>query len=168
MFKLQKELTKTEMVLKEVFADNCREREIEWLDYVKNNVLCTVLSKSGFSKAMEGITGFGMKDCVSLPKLGWKNFKSLRKDEDEVIYTYDDNYMKRFLRQNIKGGRVCSYIQFFNWKLCDKILNCVSEDLKVNGIVYEFIAKYVIYEKKYSKVSWNNLKTFWKIVEILI
>ena len=42
----------------------------EWLDYVKNDVLCTACSYARSSKAMEEITGFGMKDCLSLPWMG--------------------------------------------------------------------------------------------------
>ena len=30
---------------------------------------------------MEEITGFSMKDCLSLPGLGWKYFYSLRTEE---------------------------------------------------------------------------------------
>ena len=35
---------------------------------------------------MQEFTGFGMKDCLSLPGLGWNYFNSLR-TEDEPIYT---------------------------------------------------------------------------------
>ena len=31
-----------------------------------------------------------MKDCLSLAGLGWKYFNSLRTEEDEPIYTYND------------------------------------------------------------------------------
>ena len=47
---------------------------------------------------MEEITGFSMKDCLSLPGLGWKYFNSLRTEEHEPIYTYDDKYMRWFVR----------------------------------------------------------------------
>ena len=69
-------------------------------------MLCTVFSYAGYSKTRDDITGFGMKHCVSLPRLGWKYFNSLRTDEEEPIYTYDDKYMRRFVRQGIKSGRV--------------------------------------------------------------
>ena len=35
-----------------------------------------------------------MKDCLSLPGLVWKYFNSLRSQDDEPIYTYNDNYMR--------------------------------------------------------------------------
>ena len=62
-----------------------RLKKSEWRDYVKNDVIFTAFSFARYTKAMQEITEFGMKDCLSLPGLGWKNFKSLRTDEDEPI-----------------------------------------------------------------------------------
>ena len=55
---------------------------------------------------MEDITSFSMKDCLSLPGSGGKYFKCLRTEEDEPIYTNNDKYMRWFVRQSVKGGRV--------------------------------------------------------------
>ena len=51
---------------------------------------------------MEEKTGFSGKDCLSLPDLGWKYFDSLRTEENEPIYTYNDKYMRWFFRQSKK------------------------------------------------------------------
>ena len=59
----------------------------EWVDYVKKDVLRTAFSYARYSKAMEEITGFSMRDCLSLPRLGSRNFNSLRTEEDQPIYT---------------------------------------------------------------------------------
>ena len=56
-------------------------------------------------------SGFGMKDCLSSPGLGWKYFDSLRAEDDQPIYTYNDEYMRCFLRQSVKGGKFCAYNQ---------------------------------------------------------
>ena len=96
----------------EIYSDTWRDRKSEWLDYVKNDVLCTAFSYARYTKAMDEITGFGMKDCLSLPGLGWKHFSSLRTEQDEHIYTFNDKYMRWFVRQPIKGGRVCSFNQY--------------------------------------------------------
>ena len=48
---------------------------------------------------MEEITEFSMKDCLSLPGLELKYFNSLRTEEDEPIYTYNDKYMRWFVRK---------------------------------------------------------------------
>ena len=69
----------------EVYPDTWRDKKSEWLDYVKNVVLYTAISHARCTKAMEEITGFGMKDCLSLPGLGWRYFNSLRTEEGEPI-----------------------------------------------------------------------------------
>ena len=53
-----------------------------------------------------------MTDCLSAPGLGWKYFNDMRDEHDEPIYTYNDNYMRWFVRQSIKGGRVCAFNQY--------------------------------------------------------
>ena len=110
-FKLPKQKLKTELNHDEIDENNWRDKKNEWLPYVKNDVLCTAYSYARYIKAMEEITGFSKKDCLSLPGLGWKNSNSLRPEEDEPIYTYNDKYMRWFVRQSIKGGRVCAFNQ---------------------------------------------------------
>ena len=92
--KLPKELIETEMNQDDVDGNNYRDKKDIWLPYVKNDALCTAYSYARYIKAMEEITGFSMKDCLSLPRLGWKYFNSLRTEEDEPIYTYNDKYMR--------------------------------------------------------------------------
>ena len=54
-----------------------------------------------------------MKDCLSLPGLGCKYFSSLKIEEGEPVYTYNDKYMSCFERQSIKGGLVCAFNQYY-------------------------------------------------------
>ena len=118
-FKLQKELLKTEVNYDEIYSDTWKDKESQWFDYVKKDVLCSASSYARHTKAMEEITGLGWKDCLSLPRLGCKKFDSLRTEEDEPIYTYNDKYMRWFVRQSIKGGRVCAFHQYYKSKVCD-------------------------------------------------
>ena len=53
-----------------------------------------------------------MKDCLSAPGLGCKFFNCMRDENDEPNYTYIDKYMRWFVRQSIKGGRVCAFNQY--------------------------------------------------------
>ena len=69
-FKLQEELLKTETNHDEVYSDIWKTKKSEWLDYVKNDVLYTAFSYARYTKAMKEITGFSLKDCLSLPRLG--------------------------------------------------------------------------------------------------
>ena len=101
---------------------------------------------------MQEKTGFPMKDCLSLPGLGWKFFNSLRPEEDEPIYTYNNKYMRWFVRQSIKGGRFCSFNQYYQSKICDDILNIISEQLNVEGNIYDKIEAYQTYKNTHFKI----------------
>ena len=92
---------------------------------------------------MEEITGFSMKDCLSLPGLGLKYFNSLRTEEDEPIYTYIDKYMRWFIRQAAYGGRVSAFNQYYKSKHCDDNLKFISKELCVQGNVYDIIEAYM-------------------------
>ena len=66
----------------------------EWVDYVKNDVLCGAFSYARYSRAMENFNRFSMKDCLSLPGLGWKFINSSRTEQYEPTYTYNDKYTR--------------------------------------------------------------------------
>ena len=148
-FKLQKELLKTEMNLDEVDERKYKDEKDEWLPYVKNEVLSTGFIYARYIKAMEEITEISTKDCLSLPGLKWKNFSSLRTEEDEPIYTYNDKYMRWFVRQSIKGGRVCAFNQYYKSENCDDILKFISKELCVQGNIYDIIEEYLNYKNKH-------------------
>ena len=151
-FKLPKELLKTEMNHDDIDGVNYKDKKDIWLPYVKNDVLCTAYSYARYIKAMEEITRFSMKDCLSLPGLGWKYFNSLRVEEDEPIYTYNDKYMRRFVRQSIKGGREGAFNQYYKSKHCDDILKIINKELAVKGTVYDTIEAYMEYKNKHYKI----------------
>ena len=111
-FKLQKELLKTEINHDDVDGDNYKVKIDEWLRYVKNDVLCTAFSYARYIKAMEEVIGFSRKDCLSVPGLALKYFNSLRTEEDDPIYTYNDKYMRDFVRKAAYDGRVCAFNQY--------------------------------------------------------
>ena len=151
-FKLRKELLKSEMNHDEIEENNWSDKKDGWLPYVKNDVLCTAYSYARYCKAMEDITGFSMKDCLSLPGLGWKHFNSLRTEDDEPIYTYDDKNMRCFVRQSIKGGLVCALSQYYKSKHCDDILKIINKELAVKRTVYDTIEAYREYKNKHFKI----------------
>ena len=149
-FELPKELLKTEMNHDEIDANNYKDKNDIWLLYVKNDVLCTAYCYARNIKAMEEILGFSMKDCLSLPELSWKYFISLRTEEDEPIYTYNDKYMRWFVRQSIKGGRVCAFNQYYKSNHYYDIKRFLAKDLGItNGNIYDIIEEYLRYKKKF-------------------
>ena len=143
-YKLQENLLRKELEHDEIFEDNWEEKENEWLPYLKNDVLSTVFSYARYSKGMEKLTGFGMKNSLTLPSLANKFFNSLRDESDEPIYTYNDENMRHFVRQSIKGGRCSALNQYYKSNISNEVFNIISKELKVNDIdnICEIINKY--------------------------
>ena len=86
--------------------------------------------------------GFLMKDCWSASALGWKIFISMRDQNDEPIFTYNDKYKRYFVRQSIKGGPVCSFNQYYRSKTCDEVLKTSSEELNKKRDVDDIFEAY--------------------------
>ena len=128
------------------------------MDYVKNDVLCTAFSYARYGEAMEEITVFAMKDCLSLPRLGWKYFKSLRTEVDEPVYTNNDIYMRYFVRLSIKRRSVCDFNQYYESKFCDDILSHISKELNVKGKIYGFLEAYLNYQNEHLEIIKKNIK----------
>ena len=74
----------------EIDGNFYKDKKDEWLDNVKNDVFCTSFCFAGYCKAVQDLTGLSMKDCLSVPGLGLKYFDSLRTEDDEPIYIYND------------------------------------------------------------------------------
>ena len=93
-----------------------------------------------------------MKDSLSLPGLGWKYFNRMRDENDEPLYTYNDKYMSHFVRQSIKGGRVCSFNQYYKLKICDHVLKILSEEINFEGKVYDIMEAYMKNKNEHLKI----------------
>ena len=72
---------------------------------------------------MEDLTGFSMKNSLFLPLLSNKYFNGLRDENDEPIYTYSDTFMRKFVRQSIKGGRYKTFNQYYRFEISDELFN---------------------------------------------
>ena len=117
-----------------------------------NDVICTAFSYAWQSKATEEITGFSMKDCLSISKLGSKELNSLSTEKDEPIYTYNDMYMRHLVGDCIRSGRVGSFNQYYESKMCDKVFKIISEKLNVKGNLYNPVEAYLEYKNKRLKI----------------
>ena len=60
---------------------------MEWLPYVKNDVSSTTFCYAGYTKGMEGVTIFGMKNSSISVSLANKFFNRLRDENNKPIYT---------------------------------------------------------------------------------
>ena len=96
-------------------------------------MLSTAFSYARYSKGVEELTGFGMKNSLTLPSLANKYFNSLRDESDEPIYTYDDGFMRHFVRQSIKRGRCSALNQYYKSNISQEVFNVIAKELNVNG-----------------------------------
>ena len=153
-YKLQEKLLNKELEHDEIFEDNWEEKENEWLPYLKNDVLSTAFSYARYSKRMDELTGFGMKNSLTLPALAIKNFNSLRDENDEPIYTYNDEFIGHFVRQSIKGGRCLALNQYYASNISDEVFNIISKELdrNENANVCEILDKYFEYTEEQRKI----------------
>ena len=60
--------------------------------------------------------------------------------------------MRWFVRQSIKGGRVCAFNQYYKSIHCDDIKKIISIELCVKGNMYDIIEEYLRYKKKYYEI----------------
>ena len=100
---------------------------------------------------MEELTGFSIKNSLTLPSLANKYFNSLRDENDEPIFTYTDPFMKNFVRKAIKGGRFNAFNQHYKSEISDEVFNIISKVLNVNGNICEILGKYFNFLNKHDK-----------------
>ena len=55
--------------------------------------------------------GFGIKHCLTVASLGWKCFGKYNKNQE--FYSFNDKYVRDFIRKSTKRGRVTALIRFF-------------------------------------------------------
>ena len=132
-YKLQESLLKKELEHDEIYEDTWEEKENERLPYAKNYVISTAFCYARYTMGMEELTGFGMKNSLTLPSLANKNFISLRDENDEAIYTYTDPFMRIFVRKSLKGGRCNAFSQRYKSEISDEVFNYNSKELNGNG-----------------------------------
>ena len=140
----------------EIYEDTWKDKESEWLPYLKNDVLTTGFSYARYTLGLEELTVFGMKICLNLRSLANKHFKSLDDENDEPICTYNDEFMRHFVRQSIKGVRGAALNQFYKSSIPNEMFNIMSQELNINGKIFEILDKKFEYTNKHRKTIDNE------------
>ena len=109
---------------------------------------------------MQKMSGFGIKDCLTEASLGWKCFGTYNKDRE--FYTFNDKYVRDFIRKSIKGGRVAALNRYFESNQCYEILNIIKKHLKINdneisNIIDNYL-KYINNKRDEYKLEFENGK----------
>ena len=125
---LQPELLKGEIEHSGFNKNNFVALKHIWEPYLKLDVLCLAFIYARHSMEMQKMSGFGIKDCLTEASLGWKCFGTYNKNKE--FYTFNDKYVRDFIRKSIKGGRVGAFNRYFESKQCEEILNIIKNHLK--------------------------------------
>ena len=113
------------------------------------------------------MSGFGIKDALTEASLGWKCFGTYNRDRE--FYTFNDKYVRDFIRKSIKGGRVGAYNRYFESKHIDEIMLTIKKHLKINDneishIVDEYL-KYINTKRDEFKLQFEKAeKDYRKII----
>ena len=60
--------------------------------------------------------------------------------------------MRWFVRQSIKGGRLCAFNRYYKSSICYDILKIISKELAVKMNIYDKIEEYLKYQKKHFEI----------------
>ena len=155
---LQPELLKGEMEHSVINKNNFAELRHIWEPYLKLDVLCLAFIYGRHSMEIQKMTGFGIKDCLTEASLGWKCFGTYNKDRE--FYTFNNKYVRDFIRKSIKGGRVGAFNRYFESKQCEEILNTIKKHLKINdneiSIIIDKYLKYINTKRDEFKLEFEN------------
>ena len=132
---LQPELLKGEIEHSVINKNNFAELRHVWEPYLKLDVLCLAYIYARHSMEMQKMSGFGIKDCLTEASLGWKCFGTYNKDRE--FYTFNDKYIRDFIRKSIKGGRVGAFVRYFESKQCEQFLNTIKIHLKKKTMKFQ-------------------------------
>ena len=157
-YNLQPELLKGEIDHCVINKNNFAELRHIWEPYLISDVLCLAFIYARHSMEMQKMTGFGIKDCLTEASLGWKCFGTYNKDR--VFYTFNDKYVRDFIRKSIKGGRCGAFNRYFESKQCEEILNIIKKHLKIKdneiSIIIDKYLKYINTKREEFKLEFKN------------
>ena len=125
----------------EILDNKWEGRENEWLPYVKNDVLSIVCCYARYTKGMEELKIFGLKNSLTSLSLASKNSNSSRNGTDDPIYTHTGPLMRKFVRIPIKGCRCNTFNQHYKSENSNQVFNFISEELDIIGNICEILEK---------------------------
>ena len=165
-YNLQPELLKGEIDHSVINKNNFVKLRHFWEPYLVSDVLCLDFIYARHSMEMQKMSGFGIKDCLTEASLGWKCFGTYNKDRE--FYTFNDKYVRDFIRKSIKGGRVGAFNTYFESNQSEEILNTIKTHLKINdneisNIIDEYLKYITTKRKEYTLAFENGEKDYRKI-----
>ena len=138
--------------------NNFAELKHIWEPYLLSDVLGLAFIYARHSMEMQKMSGFGIKDCLTEASLGWKCFGTYNKDRE--FYSFNDKYVRDFIRKSIKRGRCGAYNKYFESKQFDELLSTIKTHLKINdkeiSNIIDTYLKYINNKHNEFKLEFKN------------
>ena len=155
---LQPEILKGEIEHSVINKNSFADLRHIWEPYLKLDLLCLAFIYARQSMEMQKMSGFGIKGCLTEASLGWKCFGTYNQDRE--FFTFNEKYVRDFLRKSIKGGRAGAFNRYFESSHCEEILNITKKHLKikdneVSKIVVEYL-KYINTKRDEFRLEFEN------------
>ena len=116
---LQHEILKGEIEQTDINKSNFADLRHIWEPCLRLDVLYLAFINARHSMEMQKMSGFGIRDCLTEASLGWICFETSNRDRE--FHTFNDKYVRDFIRRSIKSGREaaldrCFQIKEVGWK----------------------------------------------------
>ena len=128
--RLQPELHKGEIEHSVINKSNFADLRHTWEPFLRSDVLCLAFIIARHSMERQSMSGFGSKDCLTEPSLGWQCFGTNNKDRE--FYTFNDKYVPDFIRRSMKRGIFGSFNRYLEFKQIDEIMLTNKRHIKMN------------------------------------
>ena len=148
-----------------IFFGNYKDYENSWKPYLIDDVLglAYVIAKHG--NRTQNITGVSYKKSLTEASSGWSCSGRYLKEDNRVLYTTKNRFVRNFIEKTIHGGIVLACNEKFVSKSFQEVVNVLEKfygiDLELS-VIFEKFFKHInsvkkFFEKKYeSKFSDNR------------
>ena len=151
-FKIPLNLRKTELEHTGITKDNYREKQLEWEPYLRRDISALTCCVIKYNNTMRNLVGENMTQNLTSSTLTFNGWLRDLKQENILLHSHTNKYVRSYIRRAVKGGRVSANIRKFE---SDKILiitKILREELNIpEGNITEVI-------KEYNKATSNTKK----------
>ena len=145
-YKLPRNIRKLSLDHENMTKDNYREKQHEWEPYLKNDVGSLAAIVWLYSKNMVELVGQHMSNNISVAGLAYKGWLNYTRQNNIMIFSHTNKFVRWFIRNSIYGGRVGA----FRNKFISPILP------NINFILQKYSN---IYSKNLDLYSWYKIQT---------
>ena len=109
-----------------------KQHESQWKPILIDDVFGSAYVVSKHGNCVHKITGVSYENSLTKSALAWSCLEEYLKEENKSFYTPKDKYIRNFIRETVKGGRVIAWIRKFVSSLFNKINKILEKHSEKN------------------------------------